>query len=110
MNDGPVGTEEAGGVRACGDEVSSDEDCWATERKARSLSKPGPLFAKVGCNLKGPLGLGQRLGGKKPDDKKGLLRREEDSAVGKGKVASVVPEVQTSGFAKKEVKFGSKKL
>ena len=93
MNDGPVGTEEAGGVRAGGDEVSSDEGCRATEKKAQSLSKPGPLFAKVGCNLKGPSGLGQRLGGKKSDDKKGLLRREEDSVVGKGKTTSVVPKV-----------------
>ena len=105
-----MGIEEPGGVRAGGDEVSLDEDCRATERKAQSLSKPGLLIAKVGYNLKGPSRLGQRTGGKKPDDKKGLLRREEDSAVGNGKAASVVLEVQTSGSAKKEVKFGSKKL
>ncbi|KAL6331444.1 hypothetical protein AAG906_011383 [Vitis piasezkii] len=78
----PVGThEEAGGVKACGEEVSSDEDCRATERKAQSLSKSGPLFAKVGCNLKGPSGLGQRLGGKKPDDKKDEWFREERSEI-----------------------------
>ena len=34
MDDGPIGTEEAGGVRASGDEVSADEGCRAYERKA----------------------------------------------------------------------------
>ena len=70
MNNGPIGFKETGGVRVSGDEVSSDEGCRATERKAQSLSKPSPLIAKVGCNIKGPSGLGQSIGGKKPDDKK----------------------------------------
>ena len=54
MDDGPVGTEEAGGVRAGGDEVYADEGYRAYERKAQSLSKHGPIIAKVSCNIKGP--------------------------------------------------------
>ena len=111
MNNGPIGFKETGGVRVSGDKVSSDEGCRATERKAQSLSKPSPLIAKVGCNIKGPSGLGQSIGGKKIDDKKVSLRREEDSsAVGKGKATSIVPKVQSNSSMKKEVKFGSKKL
>ena len=75
------------------------------------MSKPGPLIAKVGCNIKGPLGLGLSLGGKKPDETEVTLRREEDSsAKEKGKATSLLPVVQSSSSAKKEVKFGSKKL
>ena len=60
---------------------------------------------------KRPIGLGLSLGGKKPDETEVSLRKEEDSsAVGKGKATSVFPEVQSSSSAKKEVKFGSKKL
>ena len=75
------------------------------------MSKPGPLIAKVGCNIKGTLGLGLSLGGKKPDETEVTLRREEDSsAKEKGKATSLLPVVQSSSSAKKEVKFGSKKL
>ena len=42
----------------------------------------------------------------KPSVKTGLLRREEDSAMRKGKAS----EVQTRGFAQKEEKVVSKKL
>ena len=111
MDDEPVGIEEAGGIRASGDEISAYEGFRAYERKAQSLSKPGPLIAKVGCNIKGPLGLGLSLGGKKPDETEVTLRREEDSsAKEKGKATSLLPVVQSSSSAKKEVKFGSKKL
>ncbi|RVW36881.1 hypothetical protein CK203_103178 [Vitis vinifera] len=89
MDDEPVGIEEAGGIRASGDEISAYEGFRAYERKAQSLSKPGPLIAKVGCNIKGPLGLGLSLGGKKPDETEVTLRREEDSSAkekGKGNI------------------------
>ncbi|KAJ9678125.1 hypothetical protein PVL29_022886 [Vitis rotundifolia] len=111
MDDGPVGTKEAGGDRAEGDEVSIVEGCRAYERKAQPLSKPGPKFANVGYNFKGPSGLGLSLGGNKPDESEVSLRREEDSsAMGKGKATSVFLEVQSSSSEKKEVKFSSKKL
>ena len=75
------------------------------------MSQPSPLIAKVGCNIKSPSGLGLSLGGKKPNETEVTLRREEDSSTkGKGKATSVLPEVQSSSSAKKEVKFGSKKL
>ena len=64
----------------------------------------------MGCNLKGPLRLGQGTGEKKPSEKQGSLRSEDVSAVGKGKGVSVGPIVQTRGSARKEVKFGSKKM
>ena len=64
----------------------------------------------MGCNLKGPLRLGQGTGEKKPSEKQGSLQSEEVSTVGKGKGVSIDPVVQTRGSAKKEVKFGSKKL
>ena len=67
-DDGLVGIEEAGRVRAGGDEASAVEGCRAYERKAQSLSKTGPKYAKVGCNSKGPSGLGLSLGGKNPDE------------------------------------------
>ena len=90
LNIGQVGTKKAGVARAGGDEAFSDENGQAFERKAQSLPNPSLLtVAKVGCNLKGPSWLGQRKGGKKPFDKMGLLRSEEASAVGKGKVVSV---------------------
>ena len=94
-------------AKANGDEAFSDEDGRAFERKAQSLPNPSPLsVAIVGCNLKGPSWLGQRIGGMKPSVKTGLLRREEDVAVRKGKAY----EVQMRGSTKKEEKFGSKKL
>ena len=67
-DDGLVRTEEAGGVRAGGDEASAVEGCRAYEGKAQSLSKTGLKYAKVGCNSKGPSGLGLSLGGKNPDE------------------------------------------
>ena len=108
LNIGPVGTKKLGVARADGDEAFSDEDGRAFEKKAHSLPNPSPLtVAKVGCNLKGPSWLGQRIRGKKPPDKMGLLRSEEVFAVGKGKAVSVDLDVQTRGSAKKEVNFGS---
>ena len=74
-------------AKANGDEAFSDEDGRAFERKAQSLPNPSPLSAAiVGCNLKGPSWLGQRIGGMKPSVKTGLLRREEDAAVRRGKL------------------------
>ena len=67
-DDGLVGTKEAGGVRAGGDEASVVKGCRAYERKAQSLSKTGLKYAKVGCNSKGLSGLGLSLGGKNPDE------------------------------------------
>ncbi|KAL6316269.1 hypothetical protein AAG906_017899 [Vitis piasezkii] len=46
--------------------------------------------------------LGQKTRGKKPSDKKGLLRIEEALAKGKGKAASVVLESDSEEFPKKE--------
>ena len=67
------------------------------EGKAQSLPNPSPLtVAKVGHNLKGSSWLGQKTRGKKPSNKKGLLQIKEALAEGKGKVASIVPEVQRS--------------
>ena len=110
-DDGLVEIEEAGRVRAGGDEASAVEGCRAYERKAQSLSKTGPKYAKVGCNSKGPLGLGLSLGGKNPDETVVSLRKEEDpSATGKGKTVFVFLEVRSSSSAKKKVMFGSKKL
>ena len=94
-------------VRANEDKAFSDEDGQAFERKAQSLPNHSPPSTPiVGCNLKGPSWLGQRIGGMKPSVKTGLLRREEDSAMRKGKAS----EVQTRGFAQKEEKVVSKKL
>ena len=98
-DDGLVGTGEAGGVRAGGDEASAVEGYRAYERKAQSLSKTGPKYAKVGCNSKGPSGLGLSLGGKNPDETVVSLRKEEGFL-----------EVRSSSSAKKKVMFGSKKL
>ena len=110
-DDGLVGTEEAGGVRAGGDEASAVEGCRAYERKAQSLSKTGLKYAKVGCNSRGPTGLGLSLREKNPDKTVVSLRKEEDpSAMGKGKTAYVFLEVQSISSAKKKVMFGSKKL
>ena len=110
-DNGLVGTKEAG-VRARGDEASAVEGYRAYERKAaQSLSKTGPKYAKVGCNSKGPSGLGLSLGGKNPNETVVSLRKEEDpSTAGKGKTASVFLKVQSSSSAKKKVMFGSKKL
>ena len=110
-DDGLVGTKETGGVRAGGDEASVVKGCRAYERKAQSLSKTGPKYAKVGYNSKGPTGLGLSLGGKNSNETVVLLRKEEDpSAAGKGKTAYVFLEVQSSSSTKKKVMFGSKKL
>ena len=65
----------------------------------------------MGCNSKGPSGLGLSLGGKNPDETVVSLRREEDPSVaGKGKTTYVFLEVQSSSSAKKKVMFSSKKL
>ena len=64
----------------------------------------------MGCNLKGPLRLGQGEGEKKPSEKQVPSQREEVAAGGKGKGVSDDHDVQTRESAKKEVKFGSKKL
>ena len=94
-------------VRAGGDETFSEEDGRAFERKAQSLPNPSPPSAAiVGCNLKGPSWLGQRIGGTKTSIKTGMFRREEDAAVRKGKAS----EAQTSGSEQKEEKVVSKKL
>ena len=111
LNFGLVGTEMASVAMAGGDKAFSNENGRAFERKAQSLPKSSPLtIAKVGCNLKGPLRLGQGIGEKKPSEKQGSLQSEEVSAVGKGKGVSIDPLVQTRGSTKKEVKFDSKKL
>ncbi|RVW15380.1 hypothetical protein CK203_082622 [Vitis vinifera] len=73
------------------------------------VGKRGKSGQDVGISC--PSGLGLSLGGKKPNETEVTLRREEDSSTkGKGKATSVLPEVQSSSSAKKEVKFGSKKL
>ena len=93
-------------VRA-GVEAFSGEYGRAFEIKAQSLPNPSPPSdAIVGCNLKGPSGLGQSLGGTMSSGKKGRSRREEDVAVRKGKA----PMVQTRGSAHKEEKVVSKKM
>ena len=94
-------------VRADRDKAFSDEDGRAFERKAQSLPNLSPPSAAiVGYNLKGPSWLGQRIGGMKPSIMTGLLRREEDAAVRKGKTS----KVQTRGSTQKEEKVVSKKL
>ena len=94
-------------VRAGGDEAFSEEDGRAFERKTQSLPNPSPPSAAImGCNLKDPSWLGQRIGGTKTSVKMGLFRREEDAAVRKGKAS----EVQTRGSEQKEEKVISKKL
>ena len=65
---GLVRTREAGGDRVGGDEASAVVGCRAYERKAQSLSKTGPKYAKVGCNSKGLPGLGLSLEEKNPDE------------------------------------------
>ena len=51
------------------------------------------------------------IGQKNPIETVVSLRKEEDpSAVGKGKIATGLLEVQSSSSAKKKVMFGSKKL
>ena len=65
---GLVGTREAGGDRVGGDEASAVVGCRAYERKAQSLFKTGPKYAKVGCNSKGLPGLGLSLEEKNPDE------------------------------------------
>ena len=108
---GLVGTEEAGGNRVGGDEASAVVGCQAYERKAQSLSKIGPKYAKVGCNSKALPGLGLSLEEKNPDETVVSLRKEEDPSVaGKGKTTFVLLEVWSSSFAKKKVMFSSKKL
>ena len=94
-------------VRVGGDEAFSEKDGRAFERKTQSLPNPSPPSATiVGCNLKGPSWLGQRIGGTKTSVKTGLFRREADAAVRKGKAS----KVQTRGFEQKEEKVVSKKL
>ena len=64
------------------------------KRRAQSPHKPKPLVEanlgwERGVNLKGPLStLGQEMGGKQPIYEKGSLRREDSSAMGKGKSIS----------------------
>ncbi|KAJ9688673.1 hypothetical protein PVL29_014363 [Vitis rotundifolia] len=60
--------EEAKGVRVGGDEASAVEGFRAYVRKAQSLYKTGPKYAKVGCNSKGPSRMGLSPGGKNSDE------------------------------------------
>ena len=111
LNFGPVGTEMTGIATTDGDEAFSDENGQAIEREAQSLLNFSPLnVAKLGCNLKGPLRLGQGEGEKKTSEKQVPPQREEATIGGKGKGVPDDHDVQTRGSAKKEVKFGSKKL
>ena len=118
LNFGPVGTEMASIATVDGDEAFSDENGRAFEREAQSLPNFSPInVAKLGCNLKGPLRLGQGEGEKKTSEKQVPPRREEvvvgvkgKGERGKGKGVSDDHDEQTRGSTKKEVKFGSKKL
>ena len=88
-------------------EAFSGEDGRAFEIKAQSLPNPSPPSdAIVGYIFKGPLWLGQRIGGAMSSVKKGWSQREEDDAMRKGKAS----EVQTRGSAQKEEKVVSKKM
>ena len=70
LNFGPIGTKMVGVATVGGDEAFSNENGRAFEREAQSLPKFNPLnVAKMGCNLKGPLRLGQGEGEKKPSEK-----------------------------------------
>ena len=90
-----------------GNEAFSGEDARAFEIKAQSLPNPSPPSDTiVGCIFKGPLSLGQRIGGTMSSVKKGWSQREEDDAMRKGKAS----EVQTRGSAQKEEKVVSKKM
>ena len=90
-----------------GIEAFSAEDGRAFELKAQSLSNPSPPSDTiVGCNLKGPSGLGQSLGGTMSSGEKGQSRREEDDAARKGKA----PVDQTKGSMQKEEMIVSKKM
>ena len=111
LNFGPVGTEMTGIATTDRDEAFSDENGQAVEREAQFLLNFSPLnVAKLGCNLKGPLRLGQGEGEKKTSEKQVPPQREEATIGGKGKGVPDDHDVQTRGSAKKEVKFGSKKL
>ena len=90
-----------------GDEAFSGEDARAFEIKAQSLPNPSPPSDSiVGYIFKGPLWLGQRIGGAMSSVKKGWSRKEENDAMRKGKAS----EVQTRGSAEKEEKVVSKKM
>ena len=74
LNFGLDRIEIVGVAMADRDEAFSDENGRPFERKAQSLPKSSPLtIAKVGCNLKGPLRLGQGTGEKKSSEKQGSL-------------------------------------
>ncbi|KAJ9688884.1 hypothetical protein PVL29_014501 [Vitis rotundifolia] len=111
-DDGPVEKEEAGGIRAGGDDASAVDGCRAYERKAQPLSKIGPTFEKVGCKSKGPSGMRLSPGGKDSVETEVSSGMGNDpSAAGKGKTTSAFClEAQTSSLAKKKVTFSSKKL
>ena len=66
----------------------------------------------MGCNLKGPLGLGLSLEEFTPVETVASLCKEEDSSSTneKGKTAPGLLEVQSSRLAKKKVLCGSRKL
>ena len=90
-----------------GDETFSGEDGRAFEIKAQPLPNPSPPSDTIlGCNLKGPSGLGQSLGGTMSSGEKGQSRREEDDAARKGKA----PVDQTKGSMQKEEMIVSKKM
>ena len=83
-----------------GIEAFSAEDGRAFELKAQSLSNPSPPSDTIlGCNLKGPSGLGQSLGGTMSSGEKGQSRREENVAR-KGKA----PVVQMRDSTQEEEK------
>ena len=104
-------TEEAGRDRVGGHESTAVVGCRAYERKAQSLFKTGPKFAKMGYKSKGPSGLGLSLEENNLVETVVSLRKEEDpSAAGKEKIAPGLLEVQSSSSAKKKVMFDSKKL
>ena len=64
----PLSTRSQGLIKVMvgEDEAFSEEDGRAFERKAQSLPNPSsPSATIMGCNLKGPSWLGQRIGGTK---------------------------------------------
>ncbi|KAJ9688892.1 hypothetical protein PVL29_014509 [Vitis rotundifolia] len=112
MDDGPGEKEEAGRVRAEGDEAYAVEGGRAYERKAQPLSKIGPTNDKVGYISKGPSGMGLSPGGEASVETETLVQKGNVPSVArKGKtVSGFCLEAQSSSPTKKKATFGSKKL
>ena len=116
---GSFGPKLLGEVRVRRVKVHSSVEEWhrasnaLQERRAHSPQKPRPVVEanmgwERGVNLKGPVTtLGQEMDGKQPNSRKGFLRSEDSSAMGKGKSVLVVSSSQLRGSM---TKFGSKKL